>query len=218
MILKDITQRYILFNPKLSPLVHAAVGPVVLADGDGVHIFLSSSVLRPKFATTMTHEVSMFRRFIAGFTVGCLALPFCLGAQAGGAGAPSSMVASKTGLVVSVRDIASDVGAAILRKGGNAVDAAVATAFALSVVHPGAGNIGGGGYMIIRPVSGEPIAIDYRERAPLASDTNDVPRLGRDGSFARPQPQGTWHQGFPAPCVDLNSPTQGWASCRGKTW
>jgi gamma-glutamyltranspeptidase / glutathione hydrolase len=78
-------------------------------------------------------------------------------------------VESTTGMVVSVNGIASDVGAAILAKGGNAVDAAVATAFALAVVHPSAGNIGGGGFMIVRPVSGVAVAIDYREKAPLKS-------------------------------------------------
>jgi gamma-glutamyltranspeptidase/glutathione hydrolase len=72
-------------------------------------------------------------------------------------------------MVVSVNGIASDVGAGILAKGGNAVDAAVATAFALAVVHPSAGNIGGGGFMIIRPPSGAAVAIDYREKAPLGS-------------------------------------------------
>ena len=78
-------------------------------------------------------------------------------------------IESTTGMVVSVNGIASDVGAAILAKGGNAVDAAVATAFALAVVHPAAGNIGGGGFMIIRPPSGAAVAIDYREKAPLGS-------------------------------------------------
>src|SRR6266850_2536503 len=70
-------------------------------------------------------------------------------------------VESTTGMVVSVNGIASDVGASILAKGGNAVDAAVATAFALAVVHPSAGNIGGGGFMIIRQPSGTAVAIDY---------------------------------------------------------
>jgi len=78
-------------------------------------------------------------------------------------------VESTSGMVVSVNGIASDVGAAILAKGGNAVDAAVATAFALAVVHPSAGNIGGGGFMVIRPTSGPAVAIDYREKAPLKS-------------------------------------------------
>ena len=80
-----------------------------------------------------------------------------------------SGVASRTGLVVSTSSYASDVGAAILRKGGNAVDAAVATAFALAVTHPSAGNIGGGGFMVVRLASGEATTIDYRERAPLKS-------------------------------------------------
>ena len=81
-----------------------------------------------------------------------------------GAGVPST-----TGLVVSTSSIASDVGAEILRRGGNAVDAAVATGFALAVTHPTAGNIGGGGFMVVRLANGEAVTIDYRERAPLAS-------------------------------------------------
>ena len=76
-------------------------------------------------------------------------------------------VPSSTGLVVSVSDIASDAGASILRQGGNAVDAAVATAFALAVTHPTAGNIGGGGFMLVREKKGKVIAFDYRERAPM---------------------------------------------------
>jgi gamma-glutamyltranspeptidase/glutathione hydrolase len=78
-------------------------------------------------------------------------------------------VPSRTGLVVSTSSIASDVGAGILHRGGNAVDAAVATAFALAVTHPTAGNIGGGGFMVVRLANGEAVTIDYREKAPLAS-------------------------------------------------
>lgn len=74
-------------------------------------------------------------------------------------------VASTTGLVVSDSEIAADTGAAVLRRGGNAVDAAVATAFALAVTHPSAGNVGGGGYMLVRLASGKVAAIDYRESA-----------------------------------------------------
>jgi gamma-glutamyltranspeptidase / glutathione hydrolase len=76
---------------------------------------------------------------------------------------------SSTGIVVSSSSLASDIGAFILSQGGNAVDAAVATAFALAVTYPGAGNIGGGGFMIIREPSGRSVAIDYREKAPLLS-------------------------------------------------
>ena len=82
-------------------------------------------------------------------------------------------VASTTGLVVSVQAMASDVGASILHQGGNAVDAAVATAFALAVTHPSAGNIGGGGFMVVRKPSGDTAIFDFRERAPLQA-TRDM--------------------------------------------
>lgn len=73
---------------------------------------------------------------------------------------------ARHGMVISQSDIASQVGADVLKDGGNAVDAAVATAFALAVTHPSAGNIGGGGFMVFRPAAGEPIAFDFREMAP----------------------------------------------------
>src|SRR5687767_9478105 len=69
----------------------------------------------------------------------------------------------KSGIVVSVSASGSDAGLAILKRGGNAVDAAVATAFALAVTHPAAGNIGGGGFMLVHPPGGQPVVIDYRE-------------------------------------------------------
>jgi len=105
-------------------------------------------------------------RLLAPFFL-CIAL--VANAQIGGTSSPDQGVASTTGLVVSTSALASDAGASILRKGGNAVDAAVATAFALAVTHPTAGNIGGGGFMIVRRPSGKTAAFDYREKAPLKS-------------------------------------------------
>ena len=78
-------------------------------------------------------------------------------------------VRSREGMVSSVNMIASEVGAAVLAAGGNAVDAAIATGFALAVVHPSAGNIGGGGFMVIRFPDGSATALDFREKAPLAA-------------------------------------------------
>ena len=76
-------------------------------------------------------------------------------------------VVAQNGMVVSVDEYASRVGVEILKKGGNAVDAAVAVGFALAVTYPSAGNIGGGGFMVIRfPAAQEAVALDFREKAP----------------------------------------------------
>ena len=89
-------------------------------------------------------------------------------------------VPAEHGMVVAQEKLAAEVGADILRQGGNAVDAAVATGFAMAVTYPRAGNIGGGGFMVIHSAErGEDIAIDYRETAPAAT-TRDI-YLGPDG-------------------------------------
>lgn len=86
---------------------------------------------------------------------------------------------ARRGMVVSQNDLASRVGLEALQAGGNAVDAAVATAFALAVTHPTAGNIGGGGFLVYRPARGEPDTIDFRETAPAAASPGMFLRDGK---------------------------------------
>jgi len=92
-------------------------------------------------------------------------------------------VLAKNGVVVCTSAPACDAGASVLAQGGNAVDAAVATAFALAVTHPSAGNIGGGGFMVVRTPDGQVTSFDYRERAPLGSTRTMY--LNKDGSIER---------------------------------
>ncbi len=92
----------------------------------------------------------------------------CLAADAAGAAAPAA-VESDAGMVVTSQHLASEVGAAVLRRGGNAIDAAVAVGFALAVTHPCCGNLGGGGFMTIHLAGGRNTFINFREKAPLAA-------------------------------------------------
>jgi gamma-glutamyltranspeptidase / glutathione hydrolase len=93
----------------------------------------------------------------------CLTLALCLLVPPSGAHEP---VYARKGMVVAQEPLAADVGIAVLKSGGNAVDAAVAVGFALAVTHPFAGNIGGGGFMLIRMADGRAMFIDFREKAP----------------------------------------------------
>src|SRR6266851_2703277 len=92
-------------------------------------------------------------------------------------------VFARKGMVVAQEPLAADVGIAVLKSGGNAVDAAVAVGFALAVTHPFAGNIGGGGFMLIRLADGRTAFIDFREKAPRQA-THDM-YLDADGKLTR---------------------------------
>jgi gamma-glutamyltranspeptidase/glutathione hydrolase len=122
----------------------------------------------------MNSSVNFSRRFVcsAAFAIAAAAAPLALCQQGAGNGLPyrdEQPVRAKNGMVVSVHHLASDVGVQILQSGGNAVDAAVATGFALAVVYPIAGNLGGGGFMLLRTHDGRSTFIDFREQAPLAA-------------------------------------------------
>ncbi|NNF27952.1 MAG: gamma-glutamyltransferase, partial [Gemmatimonadetes bacterium] len=105
------------------------------------------------------------------------------------------------GMVVSTDAYASQVGLDVLQDGGNAVDAAIATGFALAVVNPEAGNLGGGGFMIVRNDEGGVFALDHREKAPLAA-TRDM-FLDEEGNVTEASTVGHLSAGVPGTVAGL---------------
>lgn len=112
----------------------------------------------------------MARRTLA--LVAALALVFAIG----GTSATPAGTGTRNGMVATDQQYATEIGAAVLARGGNAVDAAVAVGYALAVTDPCCGNIGGGGFMLVRLADGRERFIDFRERAPS--------RLSRRGRIA----------------------------------
>ena len=104
-------------------------------------------------------------------------------AQSAAKGAWRDPVRAKHAIVASQHELASKIGADVMRRGGNAVDAAVAVALALAVVYPEAGNLGGGGFMLIRFKDGKTAAIDYREMAPKAANRDVF--VDKDGNLIK---------------------------------
>ena len=126
--------------------------------------------------TTFRHpdSIKIMKRFLAFICLSCFALPSA--AQSG-----RIPVAAESGMVVSSHHIASEVGNRILQRGGNAVDAAVGTAFALAVTLPSAGNIGGGGFLVYHGADGHVTSFNFREKAPLAATPTMF--LGENGEI-----------------------------------
>ena len=126
-----------------------------------------------------------------------LSLPLCL--VLAGLAVPLNAVRqplrAKHGMVVAMESTAADVGVSVLEKGGNAVDAAVAVGFALTVTHPFAGALGGGGYMLIRMADGRTTFIDFRERAPEKASRNMY--LDAAGAMTKDSTEGWRSSGVP---------------------
>src|SRR5688572_5793304 len=99
-----------------------------------------------------------------------LLLLFCFASIVHGASA--TPVAAPNGMVVTAQALATHVGVEVLKQNGNAIDAAVAVGYALAVVYPAAGNLGGGGFMTVQFADGRRTFIDFRETAPLAATAN----------------------------------------------
>nr|WP_251010977.1 gamma-glutamyltransferase [Variovorax paradoxus] len=97
--------------------------------------------------------------------------------------ASQAPVAAENGMVVSAQHLATKIGVDVLKRGGNAIDSAVAVGYALAVVYPAAGNLGGGGFMTVQLADGRKTFLDFREKAPLAATANMY--LDKDGNVVK---------------------------------
>lgn len=144
-------------------------------------------------------------------------LPFLL--FLGGAGLSSIAVAKEPvraqhGMVVAQEPLAAAVGLTVLKNGGNAVDAAVAVGFALAVTHPVAGNLGGGGFLLVRWKDGRTAFLDFREQAPAAATRNMY--LGSDGNPTRDSVYGWRSAGVPGTVAGLEQAHEKFGKARWK--
>ncbi|MDQ0040106.1 gamma-glutamyltransferase [Variovorax boronicumulans] len=112
-----------------------------------------------------------------------VAAALALTAASASQAASQAPIAAEHGMVVSAQHLASKVGVDVLKRGGNAVDAAVAVGYALAVVYPAAGNLGGGGFMTVQLADGRKTFLDFREKAPLAATANMY--LDKDGNVIK---------------------------------
>src|SRR5512141_1752443 len=104
-------------------------------------------------------------------------------------------VRARHAMVVAEEPLATDAGLRVLKAGGNAIDAAVAVGFALAVTHPAAGNIGGGGFLLVRFADGRTAFLDFRERAPQAASRDMF--VGPDGKLTNGSVEGWRAAGVP---------------------
>ena len=149
-----------------------------------------------------------FRTFVAGL---CALFPVVL--FPGSAASAKTPVTARHGMVVAQEPIAADVGLAVLKHGGNAVDAAVAVGFALAVTHPAAGNIGGGGFLLVRLANGKSYFVDFREAAPGGASRNMY--IGPDGKPTKDSLFGWRASGVPGSVKGFSEAYKKWGT---KKW
>ncbi|HZF49693.1 MAG TPA: gamma-glutamyltransferase [Polyangiaceae bacterium] len=184
-----------------SSLLHLASGAVLVLLGACSPASTEQQPEKP--ATTQTAPATAPTTTAAATTTTAAAAPGSPKARSLPKGkAESPRVALGTqGAVSSQEGHATDVGVDILKRGGNAVDAAVAVGFALAVTHPAAGNVGGGGFMVVRLANGEKLALDYREVAPSAA-TRDM-YLDKKGDATKDSVNGAKAAGIPGTVAGL---------------